>query len=63
MIEMIIILSPPVDVDTFRNAALLSPLDDNKREDIILVVSRIDTLKRNENAINLAKLLKEKKYL
>ena len=57
-IDGAIILSPPVDVDTFRNSALLLSSPD-EREDIILVVSRIDPLKRVENAIMLAKLLKD----
>lgn len=57
-IDSAIILNPPVDVDTFRNSALSLSSSDEK-EDIILVVSRIDPLKRIENAIMLAKLLKE----
>jgi glycosyltransferase involved in cell wall biosynthesis len=61
-----IVLSPPVDVDTFRNFAFSpsspSSFDgDDDREDIILVVSRIDPAKNIENAINFAKLLKENK--
>jgi glycosyltransferase involved in cell wall biosynthesis len=56
-----IVLSPPVEVDTFRNSALLSPNGDNERENVILVVSRIDPSKNIENAINFAKLLKENK--
>src|SRR5215204_5447111 len=58
-IDDAIVLYPPVDVDTFRNLALSSSYDE--RDDIILVVSRIDPLKKIENAINLAKLLKENK--
>jgi glycosyltransferase involved in cell wall biosynthesis len=57
-IDDAIVLSPPVDVDTFRNATLLSSSYD-EREDIILVVCRIDPLKKIENAIKFAKLLKE----
>jgi len=58
-----IVLSPPVDVDTFRNFALSpSSFDgDDEREDVVLVVSRIDPSKNIENAINFAKLLKENK--
>ncbi len=41
-----IVLNPPVDVDTFRNLAL-SLSSSDEREDIILVVSRIDPLKKN----------------
>jgi glycosyltransferase involved in cell wall biosynthesis len=58
-IDDAIVLSPPVDVDTFRNAALLSSSSYDEREDIILVVCRIDPLKKIENAIMFAKLLKE----
>ena len=48
-------LSTPVDVNSFRDIALSS----GKGDDIILVVSRIDSYKQIENAIKLAKLLKE----
>ena len=51
------VLRPPVDVDTFRRVLLSST---NKREDdIVIVVSRIDKQKKIENAIRLAKLLKQ----
>jgi glycosyltransferase involved in cell wall biosynthesis len=59
-----IVLSPPVDVNTFRNSAFSSSSSFdgyNEREDVVLVVSRIDPSKNIENAINFAKLLKEKK--
>jgi glycosyltransferase involved in cell wall biosynthesis len=58
-----IVLSPPVEVDIFRKFAFSSSSfdGDNEREDIILVVSRIDPSKNIENAINFAKLLKENK--
>ncbi len=63
-IDNAIVLSPPVEVDIFRNFAL-SPsscsIDKDEREDIILVVSRIDPAKNIENAINFAKTLKENK--
>ena len=58
-IDNAIVLHPPVDVDTFRNSRLSSSYE--KREDIILVISRIDPSKKIENAIYLAKLLKENK--
>jgi alpha-1,2-mannosyltransferase len=51
-----IVLPPPVDVDTFRNAALSSDI----REDSILVVSRFHATKKVENAVHLARLLKQK---
>ena len=54
-IDDVVVLSPPVDVNSFRNIALSS----GKRDDIILVVSRIDSYKQIENAIKLAKLLKK----
>ena len=53
-----IVLSPPVDVDFFRNLSLLSSSSDN-RKDIILVIARFHPTKKIENAIRLAKLLKE----
>jgi glycosyltransferase involved in cell wall biosynthesis len=49
------ILSPPVDVDIFRNACLAS----NVRNDSILVISRFHPTKKIENAIHLAKLLRQ----
>jgi glycosyltransferase involved in cell wall biosynthesis len=49
------VLHPPVDVDTFRNASLPS----DSREDCILVISRFHPSKKIENAIRLAKLLKQ----
>jgi glycosyltransferase involved in cell wall biosynthesis len=51
------VLSPPVDIQTFREAALSSVA----RENFILVVCRIDRSKKIENAIKLAKLLQTKK--
>jgi glycosyltransferase involved in cell wall biosynthesis len=58
-IDDAIVLSPPVDVETFRNE-VLSPKSHGKveGEDIILVTCRIDPLKKIDNAIILAKLLK-----
>jgi glycosyltransferase involved in cell wall biosynthesis len=47
-----------VDVDFFRNTALLPSLSNNKK-DVILVVSRFHPSKKIENAIRLAKLLKQ----
>ncbi|HZD83019.1 MAG TPA: glycosyltransferase, partial [Nitrososphaeraceae archaeon] len=57
-IDNVYILSPPVDIDTFRKA--LSRSDDNIRNDIILIVSRIDPSKEIQNAIKLAKILKDR---
>jgi glycosyltransferase involved in cell wall biosynthesis len=54
------ILSPPIDIDTFRNDELMSKGHDYEKNDIILVISRIDPYKQIENAINLAKILKNK---
>jgi glycosyltransferase involved in cell wall biosynthesis len=54
-----IVLSPPVDVDFFRNLSVLSSSSDN-RKDIILVIARFHPTKKIENAIRLAKLLKER---
>ena len=52
------VLSPPVDTERFRN--ILTSNIDNKRKDMVLVVSRIDPYKQIENAIKLGKILKEK---
>lgn len=49
------LLYPPVDVDVFRDAALLSDV----RDDSLLVVSRFHPSKKLENAIALAELLKK----
>ena len=54
-IDDIHVLSPPVDVRTFRNGALRS-MD---RKDLILIVCRIDPLKEIENAIKLARILRD----
>jgi alpha-1,2-mannosyltransferase len=56
-----IVLSPPVDVDFFRNMSLLSSSSSSKRKDTILVISRFHPTKKIENAIRLAKLLKAHK--
>jgi glycosyltransferase involved in cell wall biosynthesis len=50
------ILYPPVDVETFREAALQSTF----REDLVLVISRIAPDKQIQNAIELAKILRRK---
>jgi glycosyltransferase involved in cell wall biosynthesis len=49
------VLHPPVDVDIFRKACLTS----NIRDDSILVISRFHPTKKIENAIHLAKLLRQ----
>lgn len=51
------VIPPPVDVDTFRDAALSS----DARSDSVLVVSRFHPSKKLKNAIRLAKLLKQNK--
>ena len=56
----IYILSPPIDIETFRNVASMSNGDD-ERNDIVLVISRIAPHKKIENAIKLAKILKDNK--
>lgn len=50
-----LIIPPPVNVEAFRKAALYSA----ERSEYILVISRIHPSKRLENAINLARILKE----
>ena len=47
-----------MDVDFFRNLSLLSS-SSNNRKDTILVIARFHPTKKIENAIRLAKLLKE----
>jgi glycosyltransferase involved in cell wall biosynthesis len=57
-----IVINPPVDVDIFQKSLILSTSPPNdEKDDYILVISRIEPSKRIENAIKLAKLLKEKK--
>jgi glycosyltransferase involved in cell wall biosynthesis len=48
------ILYPPVDIETFREAALNS----SQREDMILVISRIAPDKQIENAIEVARIMR-----
>ena len=57
------ILSPPIDVDIFSNVKLMSEQDNDdddnyKRNDTVIVISRIAAHKEIENAIKLAKILK-----
>jgi glycosyltransferase involved in cell wall biosynthesis len=58
-LDNIYILSPPIDIETFRNAALMENGND-EGDDILLVISRIAPHKKIENAIKLAKILKDK---
>lgn len=50
------VLSPPVDVESFRSHSLKS----DRRQDIILVISRIDPDKNIERALYLARILKKR---
>jgi len=50
------ILYPPVDTDTFRRAALGS----GQRKDMILVISRIAPDKEIENAIEVARIMRDR---
>ncbi|MBD0360079.1 MAG: glycosyltransferase [Nitrososphaeraceae archaeon] len=50
------ILYPPVDVETFREAALKS----TQREDMIVIISRIAPDKEIENAIELARIMRDR---
>ncbi len=50
------VLSPPVDVEAFRSHSLKS----DERQDIILVISRIDPDKNIEKALRLARILKQR---
>jgi glycosyltransferase involved in cell wall biosynthesis len=60
----ICILRPPIDVDTFRNAKLISEQDYDayyhNRDDTVIVIARIAAHKEIENAIKLAKILKDR---
>jgi hypothetical protein len=59
-LEDIRVLSPPIDLETFRNSALMiNGGGGGERRDIILVISRIAPHKKMENAIKLAKILKD----
>jgi glycosyltransferase involved in cell wall biosynthesis len=58
-IDEVQILRPPVDVDTFRRVLLSSTKNKREEDDIVIVVPRIDKQKKIENAIRLAKLLKQ----
>ena len=71
-IDQIYVLSPPIDIDTFHNVALVPAYDENNNNDsdngakyndddkFILVISRVDPSKQIENAIKLAKILKDR---
>ncbi|MDQ3882489.1 MAG: glycosyltransferase [Thermoproteota archaeon] len=50
------ILYPPVDVDTFHDITMKS----GQREDLILVISRIAPDKQIENAIELARIMRDR---
>jgi glycosyltransferase involved in cell wall biosynthesis len=50
-----LVLSPPVEIEPFRNKALLSDHKDN----IVLVLARVVPYKKIENAIAVAKILKK----
>jgi glycosyltransferase involved in cell wall biosynthesis len=64
-----IILAPPVDVEQFRSLLIPSssyplsylPEKDDDKEDFVIVISRIEPSKKIDNAIKIAKILKEKK--
>ena len=59
-LDDIYILNPPIDIKTFRNAALrANDVNESESKDIILVISRIAPHKKIENAVKLAKILKD----
>ena len=68
-INYAIILAPPVDVEQFRSLLISSssylssylPEKDDDKEDFVIVISRIEPSKKIDNAIKIAKILKEKK--
>jgi glycosyltransferase involved in cell wall biosynthesis len=55
-----IVLSPPVDIEKFRMATLPYHFSYNKKQNIVLVVSRFSADKEIENALILTNLLKDK---
>src|ERR671914_2517505 len=57
-LDHIYVLSPPVDIETFRNVSLKRKSGD-EMNGFILVISRIAPHKKIENAIKLAKILKD----
>src|SRR5919205_4407449 len=57
-LDNIYILSPPIDIETFNNVALMAN-SNYERNGTILVISRIAPHKKIENAIKLAKILKD----
>jgi glycosyltransferase involved in cell wall biosynthesis len=59
-LENIHVLSPPIDIETFQNVALIAN-GPNERNHTVVVISRIAPHKQIENAIKLAKILKDKK--
>ncbi len=56
-IDNIYVLGPPIDIETFRNVA--KKRENSKTNETILVISRIAPHKKIENAIKLAKILKD----
>ena len=68
-INYAIILYPPVDVEQFRSLLIPAssyplsylPEKDDDKEDFVIVISRIEPSKKIDNAIKIAKILKEKK--
>ena len=55
-----IVLSPPVDIDKFRKANLSYRSSYDKKQNMVLVVSRFSADKEIENAITLANLLRDR---
>ena len=59
-LDNIRILSPPVDIETFQKVNSKANCEE-ERKGMILVISRIAPHKKIENAIKLAKILKDNK--
>ena len=57
-LDNVCIFSPPIDIQAFRNIALIAN-GNYERNHVILVISRIAPHKQIENAVKLAKILKD----
>jgi glycosyltransferase involved in cell wall biosynthesis len=59
-LENTYVLNPPIDIETFQKVALIAN-GHNEKNHTVIVISRIAPHKQIENAIKLAKILRDKK--